>query len=1075
MVLLLAGLLPVMAQAAPPAGYYLVWSDEFNGSSLDATKWNIETGARRQAVNSAAAVSMNGSNLVITTFTSGGKHYTGLIQTSGKFNPRYGYTEASIKWSDSPGMWSAYWMWVGTMTTVGDVSVNGAEMDVCEHRSQDNNAANINNQVQANIHWDGYGTDAKSTGSGNIGSGLGSGFHTYGLRWDASQYRVLIDGTQLYSTTQGHSDRSEYVILSSEVQGGSWAGSVPAGGYGDLASSTTKMTVDYVRFYAPTTTVYWAGAASADWSNSANWVAGRAPQPGDDVVFSYLSTNNRATMLPQRYSVGSLAFLETPGGVTLAGSPLTVGNDGIDVVSAVNDPTLNLPIVLGAAQTWKTRSGRTLVVNGAVSGSANLTLDGYGNVRLTAANSLAGKIVVNGGTLVITNQNELGPNPVVFTADKLTLNGGTLRSGESGSAANVILDDANRGLTLGANGGTVLTFFNTSLAINTPITGAGALTKGSVGTLTLGAANTFTGDTRVNDGMLILQHPNALQNSTVDMNTNDNGTLNLNNQNAVLGGLSGGRALSLAAGAVTVGNNNASTTYSGVLSGSGPLTKTGTGALTLTGANTFTGPLLASQGFLVVGNNNALGAATQPTIVANGAEVRFATPGLNVPESFTLVGAVNGLHAVGSAGGSVTLSGAVTLTGNSTMKVDGSAPALNLTGPVNLGSYTLTVALDGGMSSLGGGLNGTGGLLKTGAGTLRLDAANTFAGDTRIAGGAVSLADPDALQFSTVDLNAADAGALDLNNLNAVLGGLKGSRDLALGSGTVAIGNNAQSTTYAGTLSGNAAVTKIGAGTWTLTGNNPFAGGVMVAGGTLKLANVVGSATGPGAVVVQAGGTLTGNGSASGAVTVDGTLAPGDGVGSLTTGTQTWNGGGRYAWELNDASLGGDTLTVNGSLNVTATPANKFIVKLISLAGSAPGPAAGFDHQSAYTWTLANVTGSLSGFDPNAFAVDTSAFSNDLGGGAFTVEAAGNMVVLKFHPNTGAPEFTGGAAAEGAFELRAQGVPGKSYALQMATNFVPPVTWIPVTNLTADVHGEVRFTDPDSAGVAQRFYRLATP
>lgn len=1075
MALLLAGLLPLMTLAAPPAGYYLVWSDEFNGPALDAAKWNIETGARRQAVNSAAAVSMNGSNLVITTFTSSGKHYTGLIQTSGKFNPRYGYTEASIKWSDAPGMWSAYWMWVGTMTTVGDVSVNGAEMDVCEHRRQDNGGANINNQVQANIHWDGYGADAKSAGSGNIGSGLGSGFHTYGLRWDASQYRVLIDGAQLYSTTQGHSDRSEYVILSSEVQNGSWAGDVPAGGYGDLATSTTKMTVDYVRFYAPTTTVYWAGAVSGDWTNAANWVAGRAPQPDDDVVFSYLATNNRAATLAQSCTVGSLAFLETPGSVTLAGSPLTVGSGGIDVVSAVNDPALNLPLVLGAAQTWKTRSGRTLIVNGAVSGSANLTLDGYGNVRLTAPNALTGKIFVNGGTLVITNQNELGPNPGVFTADKLTLNGGALRSGESGSAASVVLDAANRGLTLGVNSGTVLTFFNTSLAINTPIAGSGALTKGSAGTLALGAANTFTGDTRVNDGTLILQHPNALQNSTVDLNTNDTGTLNLNNQNAVLGGLTGGRDLSLAAGAVSIGNNNANTAFSGALSGGGPLTKVGTGALTLTGANTFTGPLLVSQGFLVVGNDSALGSAPQPTIVANGAEVRFATPGLNVSEPFTLVGAANGLHAVGSAGGSVRLSGAVTLTGNSTIKVDGSAPSLNLAGPVNLGNSTLTIALDGGTSSSGGGLAGSGGLFKTGAGILRLDAANTFAGDMRIAGGTLSLADANALQNSTVDLNAADAGALDLNNLNAVLGGLKGSRDLALGSGVVTVGNNGQSTTYAGTLSGSGAVTKLGEGTWTLTGNNTFTGGITVAGGTLKLANASGSATGSGAVLVQAGGTFAGNGSASGAVTVYGTLALGDGVGASTTGAETWSGGGRYAWELNDASRDGDTLTVNGSLNVTATPASRFVIKVISLAGSVPGPAAGFDNQTAYTWTLANVIGGVTGFDPSAFTVDPSAFSNDLGGGAFTVETAGSAVVLKFHPNTGAPKFTSGAAASGAFELQAQGVPGKSYFLQMATNFVPPVTWSTVTNLTADGQGEVRFTDPDTAGAAQRFYRLATP
>jgi len=54
--------------AAPPAGYYLVWSDEFNESSLDTTKmdyWLL--GSRRDAVNATNAVSLNGSNLVITS------------------------------------------------------------------------------------------------------------------------------------------------------------------------------------------------------------------------------------------------------------------------------------------------------------------------------------------------------------------------------------------------------------------------------------------------------------------------------------------------------------------------------------------------------------------------------------------------------------------------------------------------------------------------------------------------------------------------------------------------------------------------------------------------------------------------------------------------------------------------------------------------------------------------------------------------------------------------------------------------------------------------------------------------
>src|SRR5882672_7122620 len=73
-----------LCQAAPPVGYYLVWADEFNTFSLDASKWDYWLlGNRRDAVNTTSAVSVNGSNLVITTYTSAGTHFTSMIATDG--------------------------------------------------------------------------------------------------------------------------------------------------------------------------------------------------------------------------------------------------------------------------------------------------------------------------------------------------------------------------------------------------------------------------------------------------------------------------------------------------------------------------------------------------------------------------------------------------------------------------------------------------------------------------------------------------------------------------------------------------------------------------------------------------------------------------------------------------------------------------------------------------------------------------------------------------------------------------------------------------------------------------------
>jgi beta-glucanase (GH16 family) len=237
----------------PGSGWQMLWADEFNGTSLDTSKWAVATGPRRDAVNTASAISEGGGYLTITTYTSGGTHYTGFIGTYNSFKATYGYWEASIAFQDSPGEWSAFWDQSPTIgNPIGNPAVAGTEIDTVEHRVTDG-ASDLSNKAQSTIHWDGYGADHKSVSSGLVnnpgGPSLQGNFHLYGLQWGPSGYQFYIDGTQIWSTTQAVSHRSEFIYLSSEVQNNSWAGSVPAGGYGDLATSQTKMIVDYVRVW----------------------------------------------------------------------------------------------------------------------------------------------------------------------------------------------------------------------------------------------------------------------------------------------------------------------------------------------------------------------------------------------------------------------------------------------------------------------------------------------------------------------------------------------------------------------------------------------------------------------------------------------------------------------------------------------------------------------------------------------------------------------------------------------------------------------------------------------------------
>src|SRR5580765_2269858 len=82
------------ALATPPSGYYQVWNDEFDGSSLNGGKWSTFTGSHRDAINTGSAIDVGGSVMTITTYTSGGTHYSGFIGTQGKFYAKFGYFEA---------------------------------------------------------------------------------------------------------------------------------------------------------------------------------------------------------------------------------------------------------------------------------------------------------------------------------------------------------------------------------------------------------------------------------------------------------------------------------------------------------------------------------------------------------------------------------------------------------------------------------------------------------------------------------------------------------------------------------------------------------------------------------------------------------------------------------------------------------------------------------------------------------------------------------------------------------------------------------------------------------------------
>jgi beta-glucanase (GH16 family) len=240
----------------PPAGYTLALDEPFDGTALDRSLWTALDGPRRDARATPEAVTVSGGVLTITTSTEDGVHETGFVSTEGRFLQRYGYFEARIRFRDAPGGWCAFWLLSPTVgIPKGDPGRAGTEIDVVEHRVTDQAGWDaLADMVQAAINWDGYGADRRNVNNVAAlpdGGRVQGAWRTYSVLWTPESYTFYVDGTPFWSTTTAISHVAQDVRLTCEVDDATWAGNVPAGGYGPRGVSTTGMEVDWVRAWRP--------------------------------------------------------------------------------------------------------------------------------------------------------------------------------------------------------------------------------------------------------------------------------------------------------------------------------------------------------------------------------------------------------------------------------------------------------------------------------------------------------------------------------------------------------------------------------------------------------------------------------------------------------------------------------------------------------------------------------------------------------------------------------------------------------------------------------------------------------
>lgn len=274
----------------------LVWHDEFDGQSLDTSKWRYATansgGSEQQAytVGRTANVRLENSNLILEAkkdnYVSGWTWSSGRIDTSGLAGFKYGRLEAKLKYDVVSGAFPAFWT-IGTCAyyptgedvhgvkySKGTQWAQNGEIDMFEGRG-------TNSEISQGGWYnqdDGKGNLSMVFGTKNVDA---SQYHVYAIEWTETSITSYIDGVATGSkdTSKITSwNRPMYIILNMAV--GS-TGGVPA----DNCTSM-KMEVDWVRVYAPVSVTQKVDVQSISLSQT-----NVSLNMGDDPIDVYYTVN----------------------------------------------------------------------------------------------------------------------------------------------------------------------------------------------------------------------------------------------------------------------------------------------------------------------------------------------------------------------------------------------------------------------------------------------------------------------------------------------------------------------------------------------------------------------------------------------------------------------------------------------------------------------------------------------------------------------------------------------------------------------------------------------------------------
>jgi beta-glucanase (GH16 family) len=375
--------------AATASNWEVVWSDEFEGSAIDTTKWSFEKNCTGGGNNELQCYTDRADNAFVgdgklhivakkegfsgqakgdddPTYNAGDtsvkRDYTSArLRTKNKGDWKYGRMEIRAKLPQGQGMWPAIWM-LPTEWKYGGWPRSG-EIDIME--AVNSNTGTYGNKVYGTLHYGDFWPNNKHEGTSYLPTtNLWDDFHTYAIEWEEGEIRWYVDNKHYMTETKkgwytkgstldtAPFDQSFHMILNVAV-GGDWPG-VPD----TKTTFPQEMTVDFVKVYRCTLN------ATTGKGCASNVDPAIKPLPGNPQVGGEFAPLPLFTMYDDALNVGLKIDSYNPNSVISYSQIAEPGHGNVlNVVKTGATGNVYFNIPAGAANLSAWSAGGQLVFN----------------------------------------------------------------------------------------------------------------------------------------------------------------------------------------------------------------------------------------------------------------------------------------------------------------------------------------------------------------------------------------------------------------------------------------------------------------------------------------------------------------------------------------------------------------------------------------------------------------------------------------------------------------------------------------------------------------------------------------